>query len=276
MEVFSLEAPPEGRAGGGRRHTGGTRSRARVAIGTFDGVHVGHRQVLHGCDTVLTFDPHPLQVLEPRRVPSLLSDRRRKLHKLAALGVRRVAIVPFDRAWSRVSAEDFVEGVVVDRLGAGFVSVGQGFRFGARGVGTTSTFDRFPELSTRVVPLVTRGPEDEPVSSTRIRRLILDGDLEAAADLLGAFLTLPAAVGDEGRLLIPAPFVRPAPGFYLGCVDGHPCRLRVCRDRTVAVLGTAAVLGTVRTGAEVDVTFVKRASWAEPAFRFPTPLTDVQ
>ncbi|MET8325742.1 FAD synthetase family protein [Streptomyces sp. NPDC005181] len=254
MEVFSLELPQGKRGACGRRRTGGAHSHAKVAIGTFDGVHLGHRQVLHGCDTVLTFDPHPMQVLEPRQVPSLLSDRRRKLHKLGALGIRRVAIVPFDQAWSQVSAEDFVEGIVVDRLGAEFVSVGQGFRFGARGAGTTTTFDQCPELSTRVVPLVTRGPAGEPISSTRIRRLIFDGDVEVAADLLGAFLVLPAVVGDEGQLLISSEFARPAPGFYLGYVDSHPCALRVCQDRTVAVMGTA------RTGTHVEVTFVERTS----------------
>ncbi|WP_351231482.1 FAD synthetase family protein [Streptomyces sp. NPDC002133] len=253
MEVLSLEVPDRKRGAGSRR-TGGARARAKVAIGTFDGVHLGHRQVLYECDTVLTFDPHPMQVLEPRHVPSLLSDRRRKLQKLGTLGIRRVAIVPFDRAWSRVSAEDFVERVVVDRLGAQFVSVGQGFRFGARGAGTTTTFEQYPELSTRVVPLVTRGPAGEPISSTRIRRLIFDGDIEGAADLLGASLTLPAVVGDEGQLLISSEFARPAPGFYLGYVDSHPCALRVRQDRTVEVMSPA------RTGTHVEVTFVKRAS----------------
>ncbi|MFF3462383.1 hypothetical protein [Streptomyces sp. NPDC002619] len=253
MEVLSLEVPDGKRVAGSRR-TGGAGSRAKVAIGTFDGVHLGHRQVLYGCDTVLTFDPHPMQVLEPRRVPRLLSERRRKLQKLDSLGIRRVAIVPFDQAWSRVSAEDFVEGVVVDQLGAEFVSVGQGFRFGARGAGTTTTFDQYPGLSTRVVPLVTQGPTGEPISSTRIRRLIFDGAVELAADLLGASVALPAIVGDAGQLLISSEFARPAPGSYLGYVDSHPCTLRVCQDHTVEVMRTA------RTGTHVEVRFVKRTS----------------
>ncbi|MGW2935555.1 FAD synthetase family protein [Streptomyces sp. NPDC055722] len=253
MEVLSVEVPHGKRRADGRR-TGGARSGAKVAIGTFDGVHLGHRQVLNGCDTVLTFDPHPLQVLEPGQVPSLLSDRRQKLHKLCSLGIRRVAIVPFDQAWSRVSAEDFVEGVVVDQLGAEFVSVGQGFRFGARGAGTTTTFEQHPELSTRVVPLVTWGPAREPISSTRIRRLVFHGDVESAAELLGVSLALPAVVGDEGQLLISYEFALPAPGFYLGYVDSHPCALRVCQDRTVEAMSTA------RTGTHVEVTFVKRGS----------------
>ncbi|AWW35855.1 FAD synthetase family protein [Streptomyces cadmiisoli] len=253
MEVVNLEVPHGSGGVGGRRRASGARPPAKVAIGTFDGVHLGHRQVLHECDTVLTFDPHPMYVLEPRRVPSLLSDRRHKLHKLGALGVRRVAIVPFDRAWSRVPAEEFVERVLIDRLGAEFVSVGEGFRFGARGSGTTATFDRYPGLTTRVVPLVTRGPAGEPISSTRIRRLILDGEVELAAELLGGCLTLPAIVGDEGRLLISSRFARPGPGFYFGYVDGRYCGIRVRQDHTVAFLGTT------RTGTPVDVTFVKRA-----------------
>ncbi|MFD7437331.1 hypothetical protein [Streptomyces sp. NPDC059861] len=257
MEVLSLEVPHGRRGAGGGSRTGGASSSAKVAIGTFDGVHLGHRQVLDGCDTVLTFDPHPRQVLDPCHAPGLLGDRRQKLRKLGSLGIRRVAIVPFDQAWSRVSAEEFVEGVVVEQLGARAVSVGQGFRFGARGAGTTGTFDRCPELSTRIVPLVTRGSAGEPISSTRIRRLISEGDVESAGELLGSALALPAVVGDRGRLLISSEFARPAPGSYIGYVDSRPCRLRVCQDLSVAGAGTA------RTGSPVQVTFVKQASWAE-------------
>ncbi|MFJ4466914.1 FAD synthetase [Streptomyces sp. NPDC089424] len=263
MEVLGLEVPGEKWSAGGGVRVGGAPSSAKiatvarvakVAIGAFDGVHLGHRQVLDGCDTVLTFDPHPRQVLDPGRAPSLLSDRRQKLHKLRSLGIRQVAIVPFDHAWSRVTAEEFVERVVVEQLGARFVSVGQGFRFGARGAGTAGTFESYPGLSTRVVPLVTRGSAGEAISSTRIRRLISEGDVASAGELLGSALALPAVVGDGGRLLISARFARPAPGCYLGSVDGHPRRLRVCQDRSVAGAGAA------RTGSPVQVTFVRQTA----------------
>ncbi|GAY07683.1 FAD synthetase family protein [Pseudonocardia sp. N23] len=254
IEVLRLALPgPDPRPRDRRHRTGGIRS-ARVAIGTFDGVHLGHRQVLRECDTVLTFDPHPIHVLKPGNAPSLLSDGRLKLRKLAALGIRRAVIVPFDVAWSRVSADDFVEDVILDGLDAGFVSVGEGFRFGAHGAGTTSTFGRYPTLRTRVVPTVTCGPAGEPISSTRIRRLVLEGRVEAAADLLGAPLSLPALVDEDGRLSVAAEFARPAPGLYLGHVDCHRCILRVREDLRVEVPGTP------RTGTRVTVTFVEQAS----------------
>ncbi|CND52516.1 riboflavin kinase/FMN adenylyltransferase [Mycobacterium tuberculosis] len=251
LEILNLE-PPCGDRRTGRDHIGEDRPRARVAIGTFDGVHLGHREVLDGCDTVLTFDPHPMRVLDPRRAPGLLSDRSRKLHRLGTAGIRRVAVVPFDRAWSRVSAEDFIECVVLDQLNAAFVSVGHGFRFGAEGTGTTASFGRYPELGVRVVPLVTLHPAGEVVSSTRIRRLVLDGDVEAAAGLLGAHLVLPAVADGTGRLLIDDTFVRPAPGLYLGYVDACPQTLRVGEDSDVTFAGGA------RPGSRVEITFVKR------------------
>jgi riboflavin kinase/FMN adenylyltransferase len=251
MEVLTLEAP---------RHAVGLRSRqdaptrSKVAIGTFDGVHLGHRQVLHGCDTALTFDPHPLRVLQPRAAPQLLSDHGLKLRKLSAAGIRRVAIVRFDRGWSEMSAEDFVEHVVIGRLGADFVSVGEGFSFGARGAGTTAMFERHPGLATRVVPLVTRGGANEPISSTRIRRLVGEGDVEEAASMLGEPLTLPAEVGPQNELSISAEYVVPAPGLYLGRLDQRRCALRVQPDRTVEVLGTPCA------GSQIQVSFLERLS----------------
>lgn len=252
MEVLTLEVPRPG--DGWPRPRTDVPAHSKVAIGTFDGVHLGHRRVLLGCDTALTFDPHPLRVIEPRLAPRLLSDHDLKLRKLRCLGIRRVAIVPFDRRWSEVTAEEFVEQVVVGRLGGGFVSVGEGFRFGARGSGTTATFGRYPGLRTRVVPLVTRGKAGAAISSTRIRRLVAAGDVEEAASLLGEPLTLSAEVGPRGEVSIPPEFAVPAAGLYRGRIDQRGYALRVRADGTVEALGAAG------TGRRVQLSFLERLS----------------
>src|SRR3954454_12463687 len=111
-----------------------TRSR-RVAIGTFDGVHLGHRAVIEGADTVLTFDPHPLSVIHPDALPKLLNSFNVKRDLIAGLGVEELVVIPFDRDFQSKSAEQFVEEVLMGKLQAEHVSVVETFRFGkgARG-----------------------------------------------------------------------------------------------------------------------------------------------
>ena len=128
MEVVTLTTPPGALARPAPEPATARPARtgpySSVAIGAFDGVHLGHRQVLAGCNTVLTFDPHPMNVLAPRRAPCLLSDTRTKLRKLEALGIRRAAIIRFDDAWSHLDADEFVKRVLLGYLGARIVSVG--------------------------------------------------------------------------------------------------------------------------------------------------------
>src|SRR5690606_21887242 len=102
----------------------------RVAVGEFDGVHLGHRAVIAGADTVLTFEPHPLAVVRPEVAPRLLTSLELKAQLLAGLGVRELVVIPFDAAFARRSAEEFIDHVLVERLGATHVSVGDNFRFG--------------------------------------------------------------------------------------------------------------------------------------------------
>src|SRR3954465_2505481 len=90
----------------------------RLAIGTFDGVHVGHREVIHGSDTVLTFDPHPQSVVNPASAPKLLYPPSIKADLIAGLGVEELVTIPFDRDFSSKTAEQFVAEVLVERLGA--------------------------------------------------------------------------------------------------------------------------------------------------------------
>src|SRR5437764_1977785 len=99
----------------------------RVAVGVFDGVHVGHREVIAGSDTVLTFDPHPLTVIQPAAAPKLLTRLDTKAELVAELGIQELVVIPFDDAFAQRSADEFVSQVLVDSLGATRVSVGRNF-----------------------------------------------------------------------------------------------------------------------------------------------------
>src|ERR687894_719492 len=155
----------------------------QVAIGTFDGVHLGHREVIRGADTVLTFDPHPLAVLHPEAMPKLLDTPAIKRDLIASLGVEELVVIPFDRDFASKSAEQFVQAVLVDRLRAEQVSVGENFRFGKGAKGDADLLRSRVEFETRVVPLVEVA--GETVSSSHIRGLIAAGEVDKAAEFLG-------------------------------------------------------------------------------------------
>jgi riboflavin kinase/FMN adenylyltransferase len=154
-----------------------------VAIGTFDGVHLGHREVIGGSQTVLTFDPHPVSVVHPEATPKLLNTFPVKRDLIAGLGVRELVVIPFDRGFSEQSAEEFVQDVLIRRLGAERVSVGENFRFGKGARGTADFLRSHDEFETRVTPLVE--VEGETVSSTQIRGLVAAGEVKEAAGFLG-------------------------------------------------------------------------------------------
>jgi riboflavin kinase / FMN adenylyltransferase len=158
-----------------------------VAIGTFDGVHLGHREVIRGSGTVLTFDPHPLSVIHPEATPKLLNTFEVKRDLIAGLGVEELVVIPFDRSFSEKSAEQFVNDVLIAGLGAERVSVGENFRFGKGAKGTEELLRSHAEFETHVTPLVE--VEGETVSSTQIRGLVAAGEVkEASAFLGGPFL----------------------------------------------------------------------------------------
>ena len=171
MKVLSLN---EVEPGGGPR---------TVAIGTFDGVHLGHREVIRGSDTVLTFDPHPLSVIHPEATPKLLNKFPVKRDLIEGLGVEELVVIPFDRGFSEQSAEEFVQEVLIGRLGAERVSVGENFRFGKGARGTAEFLRSHDEFETNVTPLVEVA--GETVSSTQIRGLVAAGEVKEAAEFLG-------------------------------------------------------------------------------------------
>jgi riboflavin kinase / FMN adenylyltransferase len=174
----------------------------RLAIGEFDGVHVGHREVIRGSDSVLTFEPHPRTVVAPQSAPKLLTTLEQKADLIADLGVEELIVIPFDGERMQQTAEDFVADELIARLGAGWVSVGENFRFGNRARGDTALLEAQDAFETRVVEMVER--DGEIISSTHIRGLVASGAVVDAARLLGAPFEMRGIVqhGDKrGRTL---------------------------------------------------------------------------
>lgn len=207
-----------------------------VAIGTFDGVHIGHREVIEGADTVLTFDPHPLEVLHPAAAPRLIMPFSVKRDVLDGIGVEEMVVIGFDEEFTRISAEQFIERILVEKLGAGEVAVGENFRFGTGAKGTPEMLASHPEFETRVVPLVEQG--GETVSSSRIRALVGAGDMEQARACLGVPFMLEGTVvsGDRrGRELgyptaniVPDDrLVTPGHGVYAAFANGMPAAVNI-------------------------------------------------
>jgi riboflavin kinase / FMN adenylyltransferase len=224
MKVLSLN---EVEPGGGPR---------TVAIGTFDGVHLGHREVIRGSDTVLTFDPHPLSVIHPEATPKLLNKFPVKRDLIEGLGVEELVVIPFDRGFSEQSAEEFVKDVLIRRLGAERVSVGENFRFGKGARGTAEFLRSHDEFETNVTPLVEVA--GETVSSTQIRGLVAAGEVKEAAEFLGGPFLFEGEVveGDRrGRTLgmptaniVPDDaYVCPGHGVYAAWAGGHPAAVNV-------------------------------------------------
>jgi riboflavin kinase / FMN adenylyltransferase len=215
----------------------------RVAVGTFDGVHLGHREVISGSDTVLTFEPHPASVVTPDRAPLLLTTPERKAELIASLGVRELAVLPFDDAFAHRSAEAFIDEVLTGTLGARHVSVGENFRFGHGAAGDAHLLRSRGGFETRVVPLLE--VDGEVVSSSHIRGLVLGGAIEYAGELLGTPFTAGGEVahGDKrGRTLgFPTANLVPRPGYVTPAHGVYACRAMLENGETYAAATNVGV-----------------------------------
>ncbi|MSX01693.1 MAG: bifunctional riboflavin kinase/FAD synthetase [Actinobacteria bacterium] len=210
-----------------------------VAVGSFDGVHLGHREVIAGADTVLTFDPHPMAVTSPGKEPPLLTTLERKAELLGELGVEEMVVVSFDADFAQRSASQFVDEVLVERLGASHVRIGSNFGFGHRAQGRPETLLADERFETTIVPLFDLA--GETVSSSRIRGLIRAGEVADAARLLGSQFVFEGVVehGEKrGRelgyptanLSPAAPLCTPGQAVYAGRVrleDGSTMRAAI-------------------------------------------------
>ena len=211
-------------------------ARPVVALGTFDGVHAGHREMLRlareaagrdGTVVAATFDPHPRAVVRGG-APPLLCEVDERLRLLDASGADRVQVIPFTEALSGLSPEQFVDEWLVERLDARAVVVGSNFRFGHRAAGDVATLTRLGvERGFTVTECDLLESEGAPVSSSRIRGLLATGDVDEAGELLGRPYRLHGRVvhgARRGRELgmptaniePPAALLVPADGVYAG------------------------------------------------------------
>jgi riboflavin kinase / FMN adenylyltransferase len=213
----------------------------RIAVGVFDGVHLGHQHVLaearrlaaerRALSAVVTFDRHPAAVVRPESAPKLLTDLDQRLELLAALGMDLTYVVSFDEPRSKESAEDFIETVLVRCLAAKAVVVGADFHFGhqRRGnVGMLRSVGRTAGFEVDGIELLASKEEGvTAISSTAIRAALVAGDLASANRMLGRPHEVRGVVveGDRrGRELgyptanvaVPSDICLPADGIYAG------------------------------------------------------------
>jgi riboflavin kinase/FMN adenylyltransferase len=221
-----------------------------IAIGNFDGVHLGHRALLDaaraaaarmtGTSVVLTFDPHPISLLFPHLAAPLITTPARKLELLADAGIDVTVVEPFTAELAALAPDDFVDQVLVRGLGARHVVIGWDFHYGAGRTGTTEALRAHGLRAGFTVEVVDRVTIDgEPASSTRVRGHLRAGDLRAAAKLAGHGYDIDGVVvhgAKRGRAIgVPTANVVPdgdlqlAPGIYACRLDGRPA---------VASLGT--------------------------------------
>jgi len=220
-----------------------------LAVGEFDGVHVGHREVIRGADTVLTFEPHPRAVVAPDSAPKLLTPLAVKADLIAELDVRELVVIPFDGSFAAQSAQAFVDRVMIERLGARTVSIGENFRFGHRAQGDAELLRSQPGFTTRVAELVEL--DGEIVSSTHIRGLVTAGEVDVARRFLGAPFQMRGTVvgGDERGRTLGFPTANLVPESAL-TVPGHgvyACRAQVGGENRLAAVNVG-VRPTFHTG----------------------------
>ena len=163
-----------------------------LAIGNFDGLHLGHQALLNKlCEVakaknltpaVMTFEPHPREFFTPLNAPERLCNLREKLERFAEANIHKVFVFAFNQRFAQVTAQDFMQKILREKLNANTILVGEDFKFGAKRAGTISDF-KAADFDLISLPQVNLGAER--VSSTRVRSALASGDLPLAAQLLG-------------------------------------------------------------------------------------------
>ena len=161
-----------------------------VVIGNFDGVHKGHQEILNRAKEIageekiiaLTFDPHPASIFAPERAPTVLTVLTDRIELLKIHNADQVAVIKFTKEFAAMSPEDFVNKVLIEQLKASKVVVGKNFTYGHKAIGTVDSLKLHREFETVVLDL--ENDNAETISSTRIRKAVIDGDVENARAML--------------------------------------------------------------------------------------------
>ena len=234
-----------------------------LALGIFDGVHAGHQQIIKtakhlGEVTVMTFDPHPTSVVAPERTPSQLIPVKDRVELLKQVGATHVEVVNFNKDFSLLSPDQFIEDVLLGRFKAEHVVIGENFNFGFKAQGSPKYLSEVgPKYGFGVSIVKLQEERGSTISSTRIRSLIIDGEIERANELLTRrfYLKGPVVHGEKRGREIGYPTANlglsplatiPADGVYAGW-------LRVGESRWAAAIsiGTNPTFPGVR-GRQVE------------------------
>jgi riboflavin kinase/FMN adenylyltransferase len=239
-----------------------------LAIGNFDGVHIGHQALLRSAKafatanglapSVLTFDPHPTAIVAPERKPLLICTLEQRLELLRAAGAEQVLVLPFNEQVAQLTPEQFIRQILVDVLHTKAVFVGRNFRFGHKQAGTPETLrewgQRLGFVPHFLDPVKCRG---EIVSSSAIREHLKNGKVNHAARLLGRWFFVEGDVvagrGVGSKQLVPTLNIRPATGqivprgiYATETIDLHRNR----RWQSITNVGTSPTFGTNETTIE--------------------------
>ena len=194
----------------------GAAGRTVLSVGNFDGLHLGHQKILQSVrerarsagqqSAVVTFDPHPMRILRPDQAPRMIETLAQRLAGFERMGLDAALVMRFDRALSLVSAEEFIERILVGCLRVGAILVGANFRFGHRGAGDVRLLSEYGERHAFVAEII---PPVEVagqiVSSTAIRAAIASGNVAEAIPLLGRAFSLTGEIragAGRGRTIL--------------------------------------------------------------------------
>ena len=213
-----------------------------LTIGSFDGIHLGHRQIMNqtiqaakdlNCDSaLLTFNPHPLEVVAPAAAPKFLTTYQQKINLIKEIGINRIIFKRFDQEFAQMSYQDFIKNYLVDRFSVKKIIVGEDFRCGYQSKGTP---DRISELGAKydfeVETIESIKINGEEIGSTYIRRLIEEGAVSKVKKQLGRNFKIDCEVvsGDgRGRKLgYPTANLHPLTDYVLPPAGVYACRVEI-------------------------------------------------